>query len=57
MIEMLKETVHYPAFVAACIGGAIGLGLIIFGLAVKLYYRYFKRLITNGKKDYEKSTC
>ena len=41
MIEMLKETGHYLAFVAACIGGAIGLGLIIFGLAVKLYYRYF----------------
>lgn len=41
MIEMLKETGHYPAFVVSCIGGAIGLGLIIFGLAVKIYYRYF----------------
>jgi hypothetical protein len=41
MIEMLKETGHYPAFVAACIGGAIGLALLLFGLAVKLYYRYF----------------
>jgi|GEM_PF-6121548 len=41
MIKMLRETGHYPAFVAACIGGAIGLGLIIFGLIVKLYYRYF----------------
>ena len=25
MIEMLKETGHYPAFVAWCIVGAIGL--------------------------------
>ena len=41
MIEMLKETGHYPAFVAACIGEAIGIGLLFFGLAVKLYYRYF----------------
>lgn len=41
MIEMLKETGHYPAFVAACIGGAIGIGLLVFSLAVKLYYRYF----------------
>jgi hypothetical protein len=41
MIEMLKETGHYPAFVAWCIVGAIGLAGILFGLAVKLYYRYF----------------
>ena len=41
MIEMLRESGHYPAFVAACICGAIGLGLIIFGLAVKIYCRYF----------------
>lgn len=41
MIEMLREAGHYPAFVASCIGGAIGLGLVIFGLAVKIYYRYF----------------
>lgn len=41
MIEMLRETGHYPAFVASCIGGAIGLALLLFGLAVKLYYRYF----------------
>ena len=41
MIEMLRETGHYPAFVAACIGEAIGIGLLVFGLAVKLYYRYF----------------
>lgn len=41
MIEMLKETGHYPAFVVSCVGGAIGLGMILFGLAVKLYYRYF----------------
>jgi hypothetical protein len=38
---MLKETGHYPAFVAACIGEAIGIGLLVFGLAVKLYCRYF----------------
>lgn len=41
MIEMLKETGHYPAFVVWCIVGAIGLAGILFGLAVKLYYRYF----------------
>ena len=41
MIEMLRETGHYPAFVAACIGEAIGIGLFLFGLIVKLYYRYF----------------
>ena len=41
MIEMLKETGHYPAFIFCCIGGAFGLGLIIFGLAVKIYCRYF----------------
>lgn len=41
MIEMLRETGHYPAFIASCIVGAIGLALIAFGLAVKLYYRYF----------------
>ena len=41
MIEMLRETGHYPAFVASCIGGAIGLGMILFGLIVKLYCRYF----------------
>ena len=40
MIETLRETGHYPAFVASCIGGGIALGLMIFGLAVKLYYRY-----------------
>jgi hypothetical protein len=41
MIEMLKETGHYPAFVASCIGEAIGIGLLVFGLAVKIYHRYF----------------
>ena len=41
MIDMLRETGHYPAFVAACIGGGIGLAGILFGLAVKLYLRYF----------------
>ena len=41
MIEMLKETGHYPAFVVCCVVGGIALGLLIFGLAVKLYYRYF----------------
>lgn len=41
MIEMLRETGHYPAFVAACIGEAIGIGLLVFGLVVKIYYRYF----------------
>ena len=41
MIETLKETGHYPAFVIACIGAALGLALILFGLIVKLYYRSF----------------
>lgn len=41
MIEMLQYSGHYPAFVASCIGGGIGLALIAFGLAVKLYLRYF----------------
>jgi hypothetical protein len=41
MIEMLKETGHCPAFIFCCIGGVIGLGMILFGLAVKLYCRYF----------------
>lgn len=41
MIETLRETGHYLAFIASCIGGAIGLGMILFGLIVKLYYRYF----------------
>lgn len=41
MIEMLKETGHCPAFVVSCIGAAIGLGKILFGLIVKLYCRYF----------------
>ena len=41
MIEMLRETGHYPAFVVSCIGGAIGLVMILFGLIVKLYCRYF----------------
>ena len=41
MIEMLRETGHYPAFVAACIGEAIGIGLLVFALAVKIYHRYF----------------
>ena len=40
MIEMLRESGHYPAFIVSCIGGGIGLALILFGLAVKLYYRY-----------------
>lgn len=39
MIEMLKASGHYPAFVIACIGGVIGLGMILFGLVVKLYLR------------------
>ena len=39
MIEMLRESGHYPAFVAACIGGAIGLALIAFGLIVKFTNR------------------
>jgi hypothetical protein len=41
MIEMLKEMGHCPAFVVSCIGGGIGLGMILFGLIVKLYCRYF----------------
>ena len=41
MIEMLKETGHYPAFIASCIVTAIGLGMILFGFAAKIYYRYF----------------
>lgn len=36
MIEMLRETGHYPAFIACLIGLLIGLALIAFGLAVKL---------------------
>lgn len=39
MIEMLKETGHYPAFVAACIGEAIGIGLLVFALGVKFCAR------------------
>jgi hypothetical protein len=39
MIEILKETGHYPAFVASCIGGGIGLALITFGLIVKFTNR------------------
>ena len=41
MIEMLKEAGHCPAFIFCCIGAAIGLGIILFGLVVKLYCRYF----------------
>ena len=41
MIETLKETGHYPAFIFCCIIGVIGLGMILFGFIVKLYYRYF----------------
>ena len=40
MIETLRETGHYPAFVASCIGGGFGLALILFGLAVKLYLHH-----------------
>lgn len=39
MIEMLRESGHYQAFIACCIVGAIGLALIAFGIAVKLYLR------------------
>ena len=39
MIEMLRETGHYPAFIASCIGGGIGLALIAFGLIVKFTNR------------------
>ena len=39
MIEMLRESGHYPAFIASCIGGAIGLALIAFGLIVKFTNR------------------
>ena len=39
-MEMLRETGHYQAFVAACIGEAIGIGLLVFALAVKIYHRY-----------------
>ena len=35
MIEMLRETGHYLAFIASCIGAAIGLGMIASGLFVK----------------------
>lgn len=41
MIEMLKASGDYPVFVAYVIGGGIGLGMILFGLAAKIYYRYF----------------
>ena len=41
MIETLRETGNYLAFIASCIGAAIGLGMILFGLIVKLYCRYF----------------
>ena len=39
MIDMLRESGHYPAFVAACIGGGIGLALIAFGLILKITNR------------------
>ena len=39
MIEMLKETGHYPAFVASCIGAALSLALILFGLIFKNIYK------------------
>ena len=39
MIEMLRESGHYPAFIASCIGGGIGLALIAFGLIVKFTNR------------------
>ena len=35
MIETLRETGHYPAFVACLIGLGLGLALSLFGLAVK----------------------
>lgn len=35
MIEMLKASGDYPAFVAYVIGAAIGLGMIALGLFVK----------------------
>jgi hypothetical protein len=40
MIEMLRETGHYPAFIAYLIGLYLGLALIAFGLAVKLYLHH-----------------
>ena len=39
MIEMLRETGHYPAFVLSCIGAALGLALILFGLIFKIVYK------------------
>lgn len=39
MIEMLRESGHYPAFITCLIGGAIGLALIAFGLIVKFTNR------------------
>jgi hypothetical protein len=39
MIEMLQSSGHYSAFIACLIGLGLGLALIAFGLAVKLYLR------------------
>ena len=39
MIETLRETGHYPAFIACLIGLGLGLALIAFGLAVKFTNR------------------
>ncbi len=40
MIEMLQSTGHYPAFIACLIGLGLGLTLLLFGLAVKLYLHH-----------------
>lgn len=41
MIEAIREAGNLPLFVLSCIGAALGLALILFGLAVKIYCRYF----------------
>ena len=39
MIETLRETGHYPAFVACLIGLGLGFALVAFGLTIKLANR------------------
>ena len=39
MIETLRETGHYPAFIACLIGLGLGFALVAFGLTVKFTNR------------------
>ena len=39
MIETLRETGHYPAFIVCLIGLGLGLALVAFGLTIKFTNR------------------